>query len=149
MEPSFKSMLDFVAFFRSLRFDIVIICRRISLTPSDGGMENPVYTFATPTFITGDRANVDMIAHELAHSWSGNLVTNCSWEHFWLNEGRIPRLLLSSTYLLLLLRLDDVSSTPSKPNLPIPNISKTLRLHRSKPQCKPQKPRKKKKLTKH
>ncbi|CAN6674601.1 leucine aminopeptidase 2 [Trichomonascus vanleenenianus] len=52
-----------------------------------GGMENPNITFATPTLISGDRENVHVIAHELAHSWSGNLVTNCSWEHFWLNEG--------------------------------------------------------------
>ncbi|KAG5363898.1 Leukotriene A-4 hydrolase-like protein [Yarrowia sp. B02] len=52
-----------------------------------GGMENPNITFATPTLVSGDRQNVDVIAHELAHSWSGNLVTNCSWEHFWLNEG--------------------------------------------------------------
>ncbi|KAJ8146730.1 hypothetical protein OY671_000226 [Metschnikowia pulcherrima] len=52
-----------------------------------GGMENPNATFVTPTLISGDRQNVDVIAHELAHSWSGNLVTNCSWEHFWLNEG--------------------------------------------------------------
>lgn len=52
-----------------------------------GGMEHPNCTFATPTLISGDRENVDVIAHELAHSWSGNLVTNCSFEHFWLNEG--------------------------------------------------------------
>ncbi|SCV00960.1 LAME_0G13102g1_1 [Lachancea meyersii CBS 8951] len=52
-----------------------------------GGMESPNMTFATPTLIAHDKSNVDVIAHELAHSWSGNLVTNCSWDHFWLNEG--------------------------------------------------------------
>jgi aminopeptidase N len=52
-----------------------------------GGMENPRLTFLTPTMIAGDRSLVDLIAHELAHSWSGNLVTNASWKHMWLNEG--------------------------------------------------------------
>jgi leukotriene-A4 hydrolase len=52
-----------------------------------GGMENPTLTFATPTILTGDKSNVDVIAHELAHSWSGNLVTNATWSDVWLNEG--------------------------------------------------------------
>jgi aminopeptidase N len=52
-----------------------------------GGMENPRLTFLTPTIIAGDRSLVSVIAHELAHSWSGNLVTNATWRDFWLNEG--------------------------------------------------------------
>ena len=52
-----------------------------------GGMENPCMTFATPTLLTGDKSNADVIAHEIAHSWTGNLVTNFNFEHFWLNEG--------------------------------------------------------------
>lgn len=52
-----------------------------------GGMENPQYTFATPTIVSGDRQNTDVIAHELSHSWSGNLVSCASWQDFWLNES--------------------------------------------------------------
>ena len=65
------------------RYDLLV------LPPSFpyGGMENPRLTFVTPTVITGDRQLVSLIAHELAHSWSGNLVTNATWEDFWLNEG--------------------------------------------------------------
>jgi len=52
-----------------------------------GGMENPTLTFLTPTFIAGDKSLTSLIAHELAHSWSGNLATNATWADFWLNEG--------------------------------------------------------------
>ncbi|KAA5547967.1 M1 family metallopeptidase [Adhaeribacter rhizoryzae] len=52
-----------------------------------GGMENPMLTFVTPTIIAGDRSLTSLVAHELAHSWSGNLVTNATWNDFWLNEG--------------------------------------------------------------
>jgi len=52
-----------------------------------GGMENPCLTFVTPTLLAGDRSLADVIAHEIAHSWTGNLVTNATWDHFWLNEG--------------------------------------------------------------
>lgn len=65
------------------RYDVIV------LPPSFpfGGMENPRLTFATPTILSGDRSLVALIAHELAHSWSGNLVTNATWNDFWLNEG--------------------------------------------------------------
>lgn len=65
------------------RYDILV------LPPSFpyGGMENPNMTFATPTVLVGDKSLVSLIAHELAHSWSGNLVTNASWRDIWLNEG--------------------------------------------------------------
>ncbi len=65
------------------RYDLIV------LPPSFpfGGMENPRLTFATPTILAGDRSLVSLVAHELAHSWSGNLVTNATWDDFWLNEG--------------------------------------------------------------
>ncbi len=65
------------------RFDVLV------MPPSFpyGGMENPRLTFLTPTLLAGDRSQVNVLAHELAHSWTGNLVTNASAEHFWLNEG--------------------------------------------------------------
>ena len=50
-------------------------------------MENPCLTFATPTLLAGDRSLANVICHEVAHGWTGNLVTNHTWEHFWLNEG--------------------------------------------------------------
>lgn len=69
--------------YRWERYDIIV------LPPSFpfGGMENPRLTFATPTIIAGDKSLVSLIAHELAHSWSGNLVTNATWNDFWINEG--------------------------------------------------------------
>jgi aminopeptidase N len=65
------------------RFDV------LTMPPSFpyGGMENPRLTFLTPTLLAGDRSLVNVLAHELAHSWTGNLVTNANAEHFWLNEG--------------------------------------------------------------
>ncbi len=69
--------------YRWERYDLLV------LPPSFpfGGMENPRLTFATPTVIAGDKSLVALVAHELAHSWSGNLVTNATWRDFWLNEG--------------------------------------------------------------
>ncbi len=69
--------------YRWERYDLIV------LPPSFpfGGMENPRITFATPTIIAGDRSLVSVVAHELAHSWSGNLVTSATWNDFWINEG--------------------------------------------------------------
>lgn len=65
------------------RYDLLV------LPPSFpyGGMENPCLTFLTPTLLAGDRSLASVVAHEISHSWTGNLVTNRNWEHFWLNEG--------------------------------------------------------------
>jgi len=65
------------------RYDLLV------LPPSFpfGGMENPCLTFTTPSVLAGDKSLVALVAHELAHSWSGNLVTNATWSDFWLNEG--------------------------------------------------------------
>jgi hypothetical protein len=65
------------------RYDVLV------LPPSFpyGGEENPNMTFLTPTFIAGDKSLVSLVAHELSHSWSGNLATNATWNDFWLNEG--------------------------------------------------------------
>ena len=95
------------------RYDIIV------LPPSFpfGGMENPRLTFATPTILAGDRSLVSLVAHELAHSWSGNLVTNATWDDFWLNEGftvyfenRIMESLYGRDYseMLALLALQDL-----------------------------------------
>ncbi len=65
------------------RYDVLVLPPAFPF----GGMENPRLTFLTPTFITGDRSQISLVAHELAHSWSGNLVTNATWSDSWLNEG--------------------------------------------------------------
>ena len=82
-EAMIAAVEDLYGPYRWGRYDLLV------LPPSFpfGGMENPRLTFATPTIIAGDRSLVSLVAHELAHSWSGNLVTNATWSDFWLNEG--------------------------------------------------------------
>lgn len=102
--------------YRWERYDLLV------LPPSFpfGGMENPRLTFATPTILAGDRSLVALVAHELAHSWSGNLVTNGTWNDFWLNEGftvyfehRIMERIYGRTYseMLSVLTLKDLRGT--------------------------------------
>jgi len=83
MEDMLASAERLYGKYRWTRYDLLV------LPPSFpfGGMENPMLTFATPTILAGDRSLVSLVAHELAHSWSGNLVTNATWSDFWLNEG--------------------------------------------------------------
>lgn len=98
------------------RYDVIV------LPPSFpfGGMENPCLTFATPTVVAGDRSLVALVAHELAHSWSGNLTTNANWDDFWMNEGftvyfeqRIMESLYGKSYseMLASLALDGMKET--------------------------------------
>jgi aminopeptidase N len=82
-EAMIRAVEELYGPYRWGRYDLLV------LPPSFpfGGMENPCLTFATPTMIAGDKSLVSLVAHELAHSWSGNLVTNATWRDFWLNEG--------------------------------------------------------------
>lgn len=82
-EAMIRAVEEMYGPYRWGRYDLLV------LPPSFpfGGMENPRLTFTTPTILAGDRSLVSLVAHELAHSWSGNLVTNATWSDFWLNEG--------------------------------------------------------------
>lgn len=97
------------------RYDIIVLPSSFPF----GGMENPRLTFATPTILAGDKSLTSLVAHELAHSWSGNLVTNANWNDFWLNEGftvyfeyRIMEALYGRDYseMLALLSLQDLKA---------------------------------------
>ena len=96
VEKMMKAVEKIYGPYRWDRYDMLV------LPPSFpyGGMENPRLTFLTPTSLIGDKSGVSLIAHELSHSWSGNLVTNATWRDFWLNEG-------TTTYLTYRV-MDDV-----------------------------------------
>jgi aminopeptidase N len=83
LEEMIRAAEELFGPYRWERYDVLV------LPPSFpyGGMENPRITFATPTILAGDKSLVSLVAHELAHSWAGNLVTNATWSDFWLNEG--------------------------------------------------------------
>ncbi len=111
------------------RYDLLV------LPPSFpfGGMENPRLTFATPTILAGDRSLVSLVAHELAHSWSGNLVTNAHWADFWLNEGftvyfenRIMEAVYGRDYseMLAALSHEELKSTVEEMMVTAPNDTK-------------------------
>lgn len=89
------------------RYDLLVLPASFPF----GGMENPKLTFATPTVLAGDRSLVALVAHELAHSWSGNLVTNATWDDFWLNEGftvYLERRIVEAVYGVDRRRMEDV-----------------------------------------
>jgi leukotriene-A4 hydrolase len=98
------------------RYDVIVLPASFPF----GGMENPRMTFLTPSVIAGDQSLTALLAHELAHSWSGNLVTNATWNDFWLNEGfttyfesRIMESVYSKEYadMLSILGLQDLKKT--------------------------------------
>jgi leukotriene-A4 hydrolase len=100
-----------------------------------GGMENPKLTFATPTILAGDKSLVSLIAHELAHSWSGNTVTNSSWNDLWLNEGfttyferRIMENLTDTTYNDMLWELSYQDMMQDLEDTAMPQEFKSLRI---------------------
>ena len=108
--------------YRWERYDLLV------LPPSFpfGGMENPRLTFATPTVIAGDKSLVALVAHELAHSWSGNLVTNATWRDFWLNEGvtvYLERRILEEVFGRTRVDMEATPNPSSCPQMPFPHPS--------------------------
>jgi leukotriene-A4 hydrolase len=83
LESMIRATEELFGPYRWERYDVLVLPPSFSF----GGMENPRVTFATPTVLAGDKSLVALVAHELAHSWAGNLVTNATWRDFWLNEG--------------------------------------------------------------
>jgi leukotriene-A4 hydrolase len=103
------------------RYDVLVLPPGFPI----GGMENPKLTFSTPTIISGDKSLVNLIAHELAHNWSGNLVTNKTWNDFWLNEGftvyferRITEAMQGKSYVDMLWELSQQDIAASMKVLP-------------------------------
>jgi leukotriene-A4 hydrolase len=83
LETMVKSVEELYGPYRWDRYDVLVLPPSFPL----GGMENPRLTFVSPTVLAGDKSLVSLLAHELSHSWSGNLVSNATWSDFWLNEG--------------------------------------------------------------
>lgn len=134
MERMLESAEELYGAYRWGRYDVIV------LPPSFpfGGMENPRLTFATPTILAGDRSLTSLVAHEMAHSWSGNLVTNATWNDFWLNEGftvyfenRICEAVYGDEYarMLQLLGRQDLKSTIAKLEAKGHHGDTHLRLH--------------------
>ncbi|MDW3211656.1 MAG: M1 family metallopeptidase [Reichenbachiella sp.] len=115
LEKMISAAEDLYGPYRWDRYDIIVLPSSFPF----GGMENPRLTFATPTILAGDKSLTSLVAHELAHSWSGNLVTNANWNDFWLNEGftvyfeyRIMEAVYGRDYseMLALLSLQDLKA---------------------------------------
>jgi leukotriene-A4 hydrolase len=134
MEKMLIAAEELYGAYRWERYDVIV------LPPSFpfGGMENPRLTFATPTIIAGDRSLTALVAHELAHSWSGNLVTNATWNDFWLNEGftvyfeqRIMEKLYGKSYsdMLIVLGYEDLLATIADMGADNPDSKLKLRLN--------------------
>ena len=96
LERMISTAEAFAGTYRWRRYDVLVLPPAFPY----GGMENPRLTFASPTIIAGDRSLVSVVVHELAHSWSGNLVTNATWRDGWLNEGLTTYLELRFTETL-------------------------------------------------
>jgi aminopeptidase N len=114
------------------RYDLLVLPTSFPF----GGMENPRLTFVTPTILAGDRSLTSLIAHELAHSWSGNLVTNATWNDFWLNEGftvyferRIMEALYGSSYADMLQVLGEADLRETIVEIGENSSATHLRLH--------------------